>query len=90
VKSTAGAGDALLGATIAALAAGMPLVAARPLRPALAKQTLSTALDFAVLMAALKVTSPHTIHPNADLERLIAFAGKLGVRFSRQILGTFS
>jgi sugar/nucleoside kinase (ribokinase family) len=82
VASTAGAGDALLGGVIAGLAAGMPLAARRPWRTTLADRPLQTALDFATVLAALTVTSPHTIHPNADLSEVLAFARKLGLSFA--------
>lgn len=64
VASTAGAGDALLGAAIAGLACGADLHAALPL---------------AVSLAALTVTSPHTIHPGANLPAVLELAGKMGV-----------
>jgi ribokinase len=59
VQSTAGAGDAHLAGIIAGLAAGLPLPEA---------QQLGT------LVAALSVTSPHTIHQGIDRESLHAFA----------------
>lgn len=86
VASTAGGGDALLAGVLAALAAGAPLVAP----PAASSATLTTivnrpiesALDFGVLLASHSVTSPHTIHPDADLGALVAFAERLGVTFA--------
>jgi sugar/nucleoside kinase (ribokinase family) len=66
VRSTAGAGDALLGGVLAALAAGVPLVDAHE-----APTTLSSALDLGVAVAALSVTSPHTIHPTACLPAVL-------------------
>lgn len=77
--STAGAGDALLGGVIAALVAGLPLVdparggATVPLR------RISSALDFGVMLASLSVTSPHTIHPGANLSRLQEFVAGAGI-----------
>ena len=41
-------------------------------------RALATALDLGVLLAAYSVTSPHTIHPNADFPSLLAFADGLG------------
>ncbi len=66
VASTAGAGDALLGGVLTALAAGAPF---------------ASALDFGVLLAAYTVTSRHTIHPDAGLDGLLGFAAKSGVTF---------
>jgi sugar/nucleoside kinase (ribokinase family) len=56
---TAGAGDALLAGVLTALAVGA---------------SFASALAFGVLLAAYKVTSPHTIHPDAHLDALLAFA----------------
>jgi sugar/nucleoside kinase (ribokinase family) len=80
VASTAGAGDALLGALLAGLAAGLPF-AARP-SGSLAERPLESALDLGTLVAAFKVTSPHTIPPGFTLERLAAFARERGVAFA--------
>jgi sugar/nucleoside kinase (ribokinase family) len=64
VASTAGAGDALLAGVLTALAAGAPF---------------TEALEFGALLAAYKVTSPHTIPPDAGLGPLLAFAAEQGV-----------
>ena len=77
VASTAGAGDCLLGGILAAMAAGIPLPHARR-RPA-AQSVLEDALDFGVLLASYKVSSPHTIHPDASLGELLRFAERLGI-----------
>ncbi|MGZ8600819.1 MAG: carbohydrate kinase family protein [Actinomycetota bacterium] len=74
VRSTAGAGDALLGGVLSALAAGVPLI-----DPSAPDGTLSCALDLGVALAALSVTSPHTIHPTADLETVLTFAEGAGL-----------
>lgn len=74
--STAGAGDALLAGIVSALSAGMPF--ARPCNSR-CPRTVAAALDFGVLLAAYSVTSPHTIHPGANLDALLSFAGGLGV-----------
>ena len=80
VVSTAGAGDALLGALIACLAAGVPL--SNPGRPrvALTDRPLDSALDYGVLLAAFTITSPHSIHPDASVMSLGRFADSLGLR----------
>ena len=59
VESTAGAGDAHVAGLIAGVAAGLSLAEAHHL---------------AVLVAALSVTSPHTIHPAVDRPALRALA----------------
>jgi len=70
VASTAGAGDALLGGVLAALAAGIPL-----LRPAHRHEAVvETALDLGVLLGSYKCQSPHTIHPDADIAAVLCFA----------------
>lgn len=76
VASTAGAGDALLGGVIAAIAGGVPL-----LKPGASMGPLASALDFGVLLASYKCQSPHTIHTSCSLEELVKFAGSKGWRF---------
>ena len=80
VASTAGAGDALLGALLAGLAAGLPFAATG--RAGLAERPLGSALDLGTLVAAYKVTSPHTIPPGFTLGTLLAFARGHGVTFA--------
>jgi sugar/nucleoside kinase (ribokinase family) len=81
VVSTAGAGDALLGGILAGLAAGLPFVPAGHSRANLAGRPLSSALELGALVAAFKVTSPHTIPPDLSLDALLAFAREHGVTF---------
>lgn len=78
VAGTAGAGDALLGGTLAAIAAGVPLL----LPEGADTDAFGCALDLGVLLAGLSVTSPHTIHPTADLDALLTFAERHGVAFA--------
>jgi len=78
--STAGAGDALLGGIIAAIAAGVPLLKSRP--DPLPVCELETALDLGVLLASYKCQSPHTIHPDACLRTLIDFARARDLHFA--------
>jgi sugar/nucleoside kinase (ribokinase family) len=89
--STAGAGDALLSGVICGLASGLPFICAGPTSGsdgqmrgtrAGAERQLSSALDLGVLLAACTVQSPHTIHPEASVEALLAFASSLGVSFA--------
>ena len=81
VVSTAGAGDALLGGVLTGLAAGLPFAPAGSPRASLAGQPLSSALELGALVAAFKVTSPHTIPPDLSLDALLAFAREHGVTF---------
>jgi sugar/nucleoside kinase (ribokinase family) len=87
--STAGAGDALLGAALAALAAGAPFTSETEERASLADRPLDSALELAVLLAGLSVTSPHTIHPEANLDALMRFGEEHGVRFAENLLAIF-
>jgi len=73
VVNSAGAGDALLAGTLAALVMGCPFVNKQRL-----KSTLS-ALDFGVLFASYSATSRHSIHPRAKLEDVRAFAQTVGL-----------
>jgi len=70
VKSTAGAGDALLGGSLTGLILGLPL---------------EKAIGVGSLVAAFKVTSPHTIPPEFDLDALRAFAGARAVILPPQL-----
>jgi sugar/nucleoside kinase (ribokinase family) len=90
VSSTAGAGDCLLGGILAAIASGLPLLNGQPLRRSLAERPLESALEFGVLLATYKVTSPHTIHPDASLASLIGFAEQVGAKFGPEIQQFFT
>lgn len=68
VVSTAGAGDALLAGTLAALILGSPFTNRE--RP----KGIHSALDFGVLFAGYSTTSPHSIHPKARLDDVRTFA----------------
>jgi sugar/nucleoside kinase (ribokinase family) len=88
--STAGAGDALLGGIIAAMAAGAPLLKAPEPGHALPGAALETALDLGVLLASYKCQSPHTIHPDARLRTLIDFARSRNLSFAPSLQSQFS
>ena len=87
VASSAGAGDALLGGTVAGLASGLPFTVAGEVRAALGDRPLESALDLGVLLACYSVTSPHTIHPDARGETLAAFARAHGVALGAAVAG---
>jgi sugar/nucleoside kinase (ribokinase family) len=79
VRSTGGAGDALLAGALMALAEGIPLVDRRAPRRSMRDRPLSGGLEFGSLVAGFSVTSPHTIHPDASPEAIVEFARRLGV-----------
>lgn len=85
VASSAGAGDALLGGALAALAAGLPFLRSGEMRGRPAG-SVATALELGVLLGSLKVTSPHTIHPAANLDTLRHFGSAHGIEFSAEVL----
>ncbi len=70
VCSTAGAGDAHLAGLIVGLSAGL---------------SSEHSHELASLLASFKVTSPHTIHPDAGREALRDFALQSGVLLSREV-----
>ncbi len=70
VVSTAGAGDAHLAGIIAGLAAGL---------------TMAQAHELGALVAALSVTSPHTIAPEVGRESLRALADRLPTPLSEAV-----
>jgi sugar/nucleoside kinase (ribokinase family) len=72
VVSTAGAGDAHLSGTIAGLAAGL---------------SLAESHELGVLVAAMSVTSPHTIHDGIGRQTLRVFAEAHAVASSPAVAG---
>jgi sugar/nucleoside kinase (ribokinase family) len=82
VVSSAGAGDALLGGVLVGLAAGLPFAGPFSSHAGLVERPLASALDLGVLLAAFKLTSPHTIPPDLSLDALVAFAREQGVVFA--------
>jgi len=85
VASTAGAGDALLGGVLAAMAAGIPL-----LKSDKAEGVVETALDLGVLLGSFKCQSPHTIHPDAEVPALLCFAESRGLKVGSGLKGLLS
>lgn len=76
IVSTAGAGDALLAGTLAAMIAGLPFTHSAEE----SNHTLRSALDFGVLLASYSITSAHTIHPVTELNAVLNFGELYGVR----------
>lgn len=85
VVSSAGAGDALLGGVLTGLALGLPFTTEGARRESLLERPLESALDLGVLLSTFKVTSPHTIHPEARLETLMAFARDHDIGFAEAL-----
>ena len=83
--STAGAGDALLAGILSGLSAGLPFLPTVPPSGAFLKRPLPAALDLGVLTASFSVTSPHTIHPEASLSAMFAFAELHGIEICEEI-----
>jgi sugar/nucleoside kinase (ribokinase family) len=81
VVSSAGAGDALLGGVLSGLAAGLPFAGTAAHRATLASRPLASAVDLGALVAAFKLTSPHTIPPDLSLDAVLDFARDNGVTF---------
>jgi sugar/nucleoside kinase (ribokinase family) len=90
VASTAGAGDCLLGGVLAAMATGVPLLNSGPPRKSLTERPINTALEFGVVLASYKVTSHHTIHPDASLATVVDFAAQRGIIFDPLIVQRFA
>jgi sugar/nucleoside kinase (ribokinase family) len=74
VASTAGCGDALLAGVLVGLAVGAPFLA-----DTTAPTGIDDALGLGVTLASLNATSPHTIHPSATADALLAFARSSGL-----------
>ncbi|SEN87865.1 carbohydrate kinase family protein [Paenibacillus sp. OV219] len=87
--SSAGAGDALLGGVISGLCCGLPFMKDHSADAIFGETPLSSAVELGVLLAALSVTSPHSIHPNADVRLLRSIASEndlaLGDAFRRML-----
>jgi sugar/nucleoside kinase (ribokinase family) len=82
VASTAGAGDALIAGTLTGLISGVPLVEQCD------DDSIHSALDFGVLLGSYSTTSPHTIHPNAELQDVLTFANAAGKDVGFSLLQT--
>lgn len=86
VVATAGAGDALLAGVLAALSAGLAFLPAGSLAQAEQSKQLESALECAVFVASFSVSSPHTIHPEADLAMVRKYAESRGFRLADTLL----
>ncbi len=80
VKSSAGAGDALIGSAISALAVGLPLIQPENQRVKFTDRPIACALELAILFASLTVGSPHTIAPSVTAESMLRSVEDLGLQ----------
>lgn len=90
VVSTMGAGDALLAGILAAIILGLPLINNPRDAEHSSHREMRSAIDFGVLLASYSATSPHTIHPHAQLDAVLNFAEELGLTFADDVSQNFS
>lgn len=76
--NTMGAGDALLAGTLTGVILGLPF-SNKKTRDAPGGRAIESAIDLGVLLAAYSTTSPHTIHPKADLGSVLKFGEEHGL-----------
>jgi sugar/nucleoside kinase (ribokinase family) len=81
VVSTAGAGDALLAGIVCGLSVGLPLTYFGCSGQALSGSEIHSAVELGLLLVSFSVTSPHTIHFEANPNTLARFAPSLAHRF---------
>lgn len=84
VRSTAGAGDCLIGTVMAALVMGVPLIPCEGNGSAMA-----SALDLGSVASSKKVTCADTIDLSLNRETLACFAQQFTVDFSAEIMRKF-
>lgn len=84
VASTAGAGDSFMAGTIVGLTCGLPLFRHKE-REVMTEMPITTAIEFATVLASLCVTSPDTINLEADAKLLKQYAEEKGVLLSPEI-----
>lgn len=81
VIATAGAGDTFLAGMLAGLSCGLPFLKGRS--DAFFSETpLGSAVELGTMLAGLAVTSPHTIHPKADVRLLWALGIEKGTQYT--------
>jgi sugar/nucleoside kinase (ribokinase family) len=85
VVSTAGAGDAFLAGVLCGLCCGLPFI--RP--PEDPPGRMGCAMDLGTLVAAMSVTSPHSIHPGLSADALLDFVDNHRIAVSRRFLEVF-
>jgi len=88
VVSTAGAGDALLGGTIAGLCCGLPFIKGAS-DDTFGQTPLLSAVELGTLVSNLKVTSPDTIYHELDVNMLLDFCISRGFKLSDEFKRMF-
>ncbi len=78
---TGGAGDAMLSGIIVGLTCGLPFLKGRN-DTFFSETPLKSALELGTLLASLSVTSPDTIHEEADGMLMLRYARQKKVKFS--------
>jgi sugar/nucleoside kinase (ribokinase family) len=86
--STAGAGDALLAGVIAGLVCGLPFLK-KSGDTCYSESPVMSALELGTLLASLSVTSPDSIHKDADADLLYRYAQHKNVRMSDDFKAIF-
>jgi sugar/nucleoside kinase (ribokinase family) len=86
--STAGAGDAFFAGTLVGLCCGLPFRKPRS-DTRFGETPLRSAVELGTLLASLSVTSPDTIHREADAEALLAYARRHDLPFSPEFDALF-
>ena len=89
VKSSAGAGDALIGSAICAKAAGLPLIKPDSRRVKFSDRPIACALELAILFASLTVGSPHTIAPSVTGESILSAVEDLALKMDDSVSKLF-
>lgn len=85
---TGGAGDAFVSGVITGLCCGLPFL--KGANDTFFSETpLKCAIELGTLLASFSVTSPHTIHPEANAEMLVRYAKANDVQISKEFLSMF-
>jgi sugar/nucleoside kinase (ribokinase family) len=85
---TGGAGDAFLAGVLTGLACGLPFLKGRD-DESFAGTPIASAVEFGTLLASLSVTSPDTIHQEADARLLYEYVQSKRVGLSETVLRLF-
>jgi sugar/nucleoside kinase (ribokinase family) len=88
VASTAGAGDAFFAGTLVGLVCGLPFHKSRS-DSRFGETPLRSAVELGTLLASLSVTSPNTIHQEANAEALLRYARRHVLPFSPEFDAIF-
>jgi len=84
----AGAGDAMLAGIIVGLCCGLPFIK-RISNTYFSETPIFSSVELGTLLASLSVTSPDTIHSNADARMLLNYAERKNIHFSLEFAEMF-